>query len=150
MTRQARIAAVGAAAALFVGGGALGSQLASESSVAVTEELPFCGEGGPPLDLGLCGVQGTVKGLLYNMQGAAQFCKWRAANPGEWSRVKAMFLSPQKQPPSGVVTWFGASLRDLSQAYAYAEGAPYTIPPNTAPNACKTPLAPPTNVKPSG
>lgn len=143
--RKRQLAIVGAASVLFLGGGAVGSQLAPET--AAVETFPACGEGGPQIDTGLCGAQNAIKAFFHNAQGAGQFCKWKAANPGEWSRVKNMMNNPQTNPPDGVVTWFGASLRDLTQAYAWAQGSAYIIPPNTAANICKTPLAPPTNLR---
>jgi hypothetical protein len=74
---------------------------------------------------------------LTNLQGAAQFCKWRAANPGEWSRLRAYAEAPSTKP--AITTWFGVGLRDVLEAYSVLGAPPFTIVPNTAPNRCRTP-----------
>lgn len=89
-----------------------------------------------------CFAAGAIRNVsLYNMQGAGQFCKWVAANPGEWNRLKA--YAESGTPPIGIVTWFGGHIQNDLQAYFAAGGPPFTILPNTSPNKCKTPLSPP-------
>lgn len=138
------------ASAAVIGGAAFvaGSQSNEPQSVA---ESPICDATGTAVDSGACGAQGVIlHGLLYNIQGAVQFCKWKAANPGEWSRLQAYLGAPSTSPPGIVVTWFGAALRDAIQAYSFAYGQPAAMP-IPAPNACGGKLiAPPTNVQVTG
>ena len=78
---------------------------------------------------------------LTNLQGAVQFCKWRDANPGEWSRLKG--YSSTGTQPEQIVTWMGGSIKNELEAY-FVTGAPtFTIQPNTAPNACTGKLVKP-------
>lgn len=145
-----RLGAALTGAALLAFGGATGAVLSTEAteSETTTVVLPVCGVTGQPLDESLCTVQGVLLyGMFYNIQGAGQFCKWSAANPGEWARIKGYVTNPSV-PPERIVTWFGAALRDAAQAYAYAEAvAGKAVPPNNVPNKCKTPLSPPSNLQ---
>lgn len=144
--RVAPIAAGVGALALAVGGVVAGSELASSTeTVTVVAETtpPGCNDWPVELTTGECQAAGTIRYVaLANLQGAAQFCKWRDANPGEWSRLKG--YATTEAPPASIVTWFGSSIKNELEAY-FATGAPtFTIAPNTAPNACRTPLPPPT------
>ena len=148
MTDRTRIVAVTAAAiVLLTGSGVAGVTLALEKMVFLetTTVEPLCGEQGiVPTDPRLCAARGVILyGSLYNIQGAGQFCKWKASNPGEWTRIKEYLSS---RTPAQVITWFGASLRDQVQAYFEADGPVTIMPENTAMNICKTPLAPPTDL----
>jgi hypothetical protein len=75
------------------------------------------------------------------LQNAGQFCKWEAANPGEWSRLQG-YAATEVQPQS-IVTWLGSGLRDEISAYFATGAPPWTILKNYPPNRCKTPLPPP-------
>ncbi len=91
-----------------------------------------------------CFAAGVILTGFQNLQPAVQFCKWKAANPGEWSRLKTYAATGGTTPPSQIVTWFGSSIRDDLLAYAVI-GAPgfaleLTNPP---PNACTGKLVKP-------
>jgi hypothetical protein len=147
MNTASKVAAGLAAAVVFASGGIAGSVLSTESTTAETTTTvePFCGESVVPTDPKLCASRGFILyGSLYNIQGAGQFCKWKAANPGEWTRIKAYINT---RTTAQVTTWFGASLRDQVQAYLAADGPTTTMPANNTPNACKTPLSPPTDLQ---
>lgn len=89
-----------------------------------------------------CFAAGTIRFVgLYNEQGAAQFCKWQPANPGEWTRITN--YSTTGVPPASMKTWLGASIVNWLQAYFVTGAPPFTIQPNTSPNKCKTPLSSP-------
>jgi hypothetical protein len=114
-----------------------------EARTLQSGEMP-CGDfGGILMTSGECFAAGTIRFVgLYNLQGAAQFCKWRAANPGEWTRIKT-YAGTGDKTNVNVVTWLGGSIVNGLEAY-FVLGAPvFTIQPNTSPNRCKTPLAPP-------
>lgn len=151
MTSTEKVAA-GAAALLSVAAIGVGTSVVlSDSSptvtaVVTTPPLQSCGDWGVTLTMGECQAAGIIRYVaLYNLQGAAQFCKWRGANPGEWSRLNA--YAGSETPPQNIVTWFGASIRNELEAY-FATGAPpmsYKTPsgstvagiqPNPSPNAC--------------
>lgn len=114
----------------------------TETVLSVASEDMGCNDWPVQLTQGECQAAGTIRFVgLYNLQGAAQFCKWRAANPGEWSRLKLYAQDPATA--ASVVTWLGGAIRNLLEAY-HVTGAPsFTIAPNTAPNSCRTPLPPP-------
>jgi len=97
-----------------------------------------------PLTTGECQAAGTIRYVaLVNLQGAVQFCKWRSANPGEWTRLKEYAKTGAQ--PLDIVTWMGSSIKNEIEAY-FVVGAPsFTMTPNNAPNACTGKLvAPPT------
>lgn len=141
MTTRALFAGAAAVVVLSAAGGtARGTALVplvSETTVAVG-----CEDWTVQLTAGECFAAGIIRNVgLYNLQGAGQFCKWKPANPGEWSRLKT--FAETGALPLNIVTWFGGSIKNWLEAY-FATGAPtFTILPNTAPNICKTPLAPP-------
>lgn len=148
-----KVAAIATAGAVGVAGLIAGDEWTNSESTAVAESaVPVCDSTGTAIDPGACGAQGILlHGALYNIQGAVQFCKWKAANPGEWSRLKGYLAAPSSSTPAIVVTWFGSALRDQIQAYSYAYGNPAQMPAMTAPNACTGRLvAPPTNVQVTG
>lgn len=146
MTLAPKLIAGVAAVALAAGGAVAGSQLAASTETvtvaAATPAPPGCNDWPVTLTTGECQAAGTIRYVaLVNLQGAAQFCKWRAANPGEWSRLKG--FASTRAAPASIVTWLGASIKNEIEAY-FATGAPtFTIGPNTAPNACRTPLPAP-------
>ena len=127
------LAAVGFSGASYLGG---------KETASLTPEPPQCENWAPTLTPGECFAAGTIRYVsLYNLQGAAQFCKWALANPGEWSRLKSAALIGE--PASNIVTWMGGHIKNDLEAYD-ATGAPvFSIQPNTAPNKCGTPLAAP-------
>lgn len=130
-----------AALALAAGGYAVATVTSSPQSVTTTTAMG-CEDWGSSFTSGECFAAGTIRFVsLYNLQGAAQFCVWRKANPGEWLRLKT--YASDGQAPQRIVTWFGGSIRNQLEAY-FATGAPmFSIQPNTSPNVCKTPLPPP-------
>jgi hypothetical protein len=141
------LAVAAGAVVLAVGGYAAADQLdisplSATETTTVAAGAMGCEDWPVQLTAGECFAAGIIRNVaLYNLQGAAQFCKWRAANPGEWSRLKG--YAQTETAPASIVTWFGGSIKNDLEAY-FATGAPvFTILPNTAPNACKTPLAPP-------
>jgi hypothetical protein len=146
VTLAPKIVAGVAAVALAAGGAVAGSQLASSTETvtvaAATPAPPGCNDWPVELTAGECQAAGIIRYVaLINLQGAAQFCKWRAANPGEWSRLKGYASSGT--PPASIVTWLGASIKNDLEAYL-ATGAPtFTIGANTAPNVCRTPIPAP-------
>lgn len=137
------IAAIAGAVVLVGGALVAGDTLTPFSSPAVAVAGAMgCEDWNVQLTSGECFAAGIIRNVsLNNLQGAGQFCKWQPANPGEWSRLKG--YAQTETLPTGIVTWFGAHILDDIQAY-FATGAPtFTILPNTAPNRCRTPLAPP-------
>lgn len=139
MTKRVAAASVGAIA-LAVAGFTAVQQLGSSSSTpqAVEETTVVakgCNDWPNPMTWGECQAAGTIRFVaLLNMQGAVQFCKWKAANPGEWSRLKV--YSESNQAPASIITWLGSSIKNELEAY-FATGAPtFSILPNTAPNIC--------------
>jgi hypothetical protein len=108
---------------------------------ATPPALTRCGEWEALYTPRECGAAGLIRyAALHNLQGAAQFCKWRAANPGEWQRLREM---AQTGTTAQVRSWMGAAIRDVLQAYAEAGGPTFTIAPNESPNVCRTPLPAP-------
>lgn len=148
-----KTAAVGAAAALAVFTTGIVSATVATNSVETTttttqvlapatDPQMNCGSWMPLLTAGECGAAGTIRyASLNNLQGAAQFCKWKAANPGEWSRIKG--YAETGTMPTNIVTWLGAHIMQDIQAYFYTGAPAFTIAPNTAPNVCKTPIPAP-------
>lgn len=128
-------AAVGALA-IGVGGYAVADQLGGTSTtLATTTAAMGCNDWPVTMTLGECQSAGIIRYVaLYNLQGAAQFCKWKAANPGEWSRLKTAAQSGER--PTSIATWLGASIGNMLEAYDVTGAPPFTIAPNTAPNAC--------------
>lgn len=129
-----------AALALVAGGTVAGTQLAASDPAPVGTK--WC----DGIDLfmtdGECFAAGVIRFIsLHNLQGAAQFCKWKAANPGEWSRIKQ--YAATEVAPLNIVTWFGGHIKNDLEAYFATGAGSFTIQPNPAPNVCKTPLAPP-------
>jgi hypothetical protein len=91
---------------------------------------------------GECFAAGGIRfGALQNLSAAGQFCKWQAANPGEWSRIQGYAATGTE--PLNIVTWFGGGVRDLVTSYLAAGGPPFTLVVYSPPNRCKTPLAAP-------
>jgi hypothetical protein len=136
------VAAVALAAGGFVLAGSDISPLTATETVVVTPPTMGCNDWPVQLSTGECQAAGTIRYVsLVNLQGAAQFCKWKSANQGEWSRLKAYAASTT--PPMDVVTWLGSSILNQLQAY-FVTGAPsFVMPVNDAPNKCRTPLPPP-------
>jgi hypothetical protein len=148
MNTLTKIAAGAGALVLAASGVAVGTQVTDSSSIETvtvmsTPTPPGCNDWPVQLTTGECQAAGVIRYVaLYNLQGAAQFCKWRGANPGEWSRLKG--YAQTNTSPLNIVTWLGGSIKNELEAY-FVTGAPtFTIQPNTAPNACTGKLlAPP-------
>lgn len=146
MTARTALAA-GAVAVLGVTGFATARQLdvvplSATETVTAQPVTMGCNDWPVTLTTGECQAAGTIRYVaLVNLQGAAQFCKWRSANPGEWNRLKQ--AAAQSADPTGIVTWFGASIRDELLAYRVTGAPSFTMPTNDAPNVCRTPLPPP-------
>lgn len=141
--------AVGAAAIVVaVGVGVTGSQLRDDNdSPRLTASGPTtmgCNDWpGVFMTSGECFAAGTIRYVSFtNLYNAGQFCKWQAANPGEWNRLQQ--YAKDKVTPTNIVTWLGGHIKNDLEAY-FATGAPtYTMAFTPPPNRCKTPIAPPT------
>lgn len=89
-----------------------------------------------------------VFGDLVN---TAYFPKWKRANPGELARLKTIMAAPKcstatNPQPQTLVTFYGAMLGDIVEAYACALGSePIAFPtPNPPAVAGSTDKSPPT------
>lgn len=145
MTNTVKYAAAGAATLLAVGAVAVGTTqvIDSSSTTATTAEYANCETWNVQMTSRECFAAGTLRFVaLYNLQGAAQFCKWKPSNPGEWTRITTYAQSGV--PPTSMKTWLGAAVVNILQAYFVTGAPPFTIQPNTAPNKCQTPLSSPT------
>jgi hypothetical protein len=138
-----------AGALAFAGTAVVSTQvgpLAPEASTVtvVASAGPACGDFPEITDTGACFAAGVLAFVFWpNIQGAVQWCKWRDANPGEWSRLKT--YASTGTTPTQIVTWMGGAMRNALEAYFAAGAPPFTIKPNPAPNACTGKvLAPPT------
>jgi hypothetical protein len=145
MTTRTAIAAGVGAVVLAAGGFATANEFditPFSATATTTIGAMGCEDWTVQLTAGECFAAGIIRNVgLHNLQGAAQFCKWKGGSPGEWSRLKA--YAETETLPLNIVTWFGGSIKNWLEAY-FVTGAPtFTILPNTAPNICKTPLAPP-------
>lgn len=143
-----RAAAIAGAALVGLAGFGLAQTEVSPLSATQTETVLLtppamgCNDWPVTLSTGECQAAGAIRHVaLYNLQGAAQFCVWKRANPGEWSRLRG--YAQTEAPPQNIVTWFGAAIRNQLEAYFGTGAPPFTIAPNTAPNICRTPLPPP-------
>ncbi len=166
MTPKKKRVAVGAGTAAAVVALAAGGFVAGDTGIApfsaaetTTVQLApatmGCNDWDVTLSTGECQAAGTIRYVsLYNLQGAVQFCKWRAANPGEWSRLKT--YASDGQSPANIVTWMGGHIQNDLQAYFVAGGPVFdnpsttvveSIPPNTSPNACTGKLVAPPLIK---
>ena len=139
--------ALGIVAALIVVaviGGVYGVAIQDEENsprLGATAAEPNC-ELGPNIPTPACFAAGAIRFVsMTNLQGAAQFCKWRAANPGEWNRLKGYASTGDK--PDRIITWFGGHIQNDLEAYFATGAPPFTMPVNHAPNVCRTPLVPP-------
>lgn len=136
MTTRTAVAAI-TGAAVLAATGVTGAVLVNSDSTTATSTSTVMGCNDWPVQLttGECQAAGTIRYVsLTNLQGAVQFCKWKAANPGEWARLMA--YSETGGTPASIVTWMGGHIRDDLEAY-FATGAPeFIIKPNTAPNIC--------------
>lgn len=138
------VVALVTAGALALGGS--GALVANElvNTQAASEPPKSCEDWGVSLPDEQCFGAGIIRNVsLQNLQGAAQFCNWKKANPGEWLGLKSM--AETRQQPSKMITWMGNHILNDLQAYFVLGGTPFVLKPPTAPNVCKTPLA--TSVK---
>lgn len=147
-TRTAIAAGVGAvalAATGFVAGSTDIAPLSATATTTVTATPMGCNDWSGSFTQKECFAAGTLRTALENLMPAVQFCKWKAANPGEWSRLKSYLSSGT--PPTNIVTWLGGSIRDEMAAYLVAGGPPYSVPLNPLPpNACTGKLVTPPTV----
>lgn len=136
-----------AAVALAAGGFGVAqtgiSPFSATETTTVSSEAMGCEDWSGSYTQRECFAAGVIRNVsLGNLQGAVQFCKWRNANPGEWSRLKGYASSGAAA--TQIVTWMGGHILNDLQAYFAAGGPAFTILPNTAPNACTGKLfAPP-------
>lgn len=140
--------AAGAGAVVLAAGGFTAADrlditpLSATATTTVAAGAMGCNDWPVQLTPGECQAAGVIRYVsLVNLQGAAQFCKWRTANPGEWSRLKQ--AASTGEDPASIVTWMGSHIRDDLLAYRATGAPPFTITPNTAPNACSGKLVKP-------
>jgi hypothetical protein len=90
--------------------------------------------------------------VFGNLVNTAYFWKWKAANPGEHSRLAAVMAQPKCSTPANpqpqtLTTFFGAMMGDVVEAYACALGVepiafPARNPPSTGQGDKVAPTAP--------
>lgn len=137
MNLAARVAAIAAVGLALGGAASVGvNELVSSSSPAEAG----CNDWvlSTPMTQRECFGAGTILIGLDNGYQAGQWCKWQAANPGEWSRLQAYAANPVV-PPANIISWFGGWIYDQLQAYTALGAPPFTLSPTPAPNRCKTP-----------
>lgn len=137
-TRTAIAAGVGAvvvAAGGFVAADQVGiAPLSATSTTTTTLSEKGCNDWPGAFTDAECGAAGFTLTALANVQPAKPFCVWKAANPGEWSRLSA-YASTGAQAQN-IVTWQGGSISNSLQAY-FVTGAPtFTLQITLPPNAC--------------
>ena len=161
MTRAAAgIFAAGAlAVGALVGGAAVNEQEDSSAPVQAMALQPGESQGPcsvfvPPSVDPCVAAQLTLRDVVLGaFVNASQFKTWRNQNPGEWSRLNAHMAAPacSMAPvglPQDMLTFYGAALYGITQAYACARGVgPLTWPPANPPldpkRADKTPPSAP-------
>jgi hypothetical protein len=135
MTTSRTILATAIATASLITVGVVGSNQLSSAAPHESGPQMGCEDWSGTYTAGECHAAGIIRFYALNsIQGAVQFCKWRAANPGEWSRLQGYATS--NTPPLNIITWMGAAVRQQLEAYFAAGGPTFTIQPNTAPNIC--------------
>ncbi len=138
MTTRAVIAA-GALALVGVAGLSTAAVVSDvvplSATTTTTVGAKGCNDWPLPMTDGECGAAGFTLVAFQNLQPAAQFCKWKAANPGEWSRLVAYAASGT--PAQTIITWLGGSILNQLQAY-FVTGAPtFALPRDPLPpNSC--------------
>ena len=146
-TNRTAIASIAAGAVvLAAGAGIVGNNLNS-SATATDPTQKNCDLTGMMMTAGECGAASLIRvGSLVNIQPAVQFCKWKAANPGEWARLNSYMHSKDEAEASNIVTWFGASLKNQLQAYFYTGAPEFDLIVNNPPNACGGKLVTPPRI----
>jgi hypothetical protein len=145
-TRTAMAAGVGAIV-LAVGGFTAADQLgvtplSATETTTVAAGAMGCNDWPGAYTQRECFAAGTLLTSLQNLQPAVQFCKWRDANPGEWTRIQG--YASTATLPTQIVTWMGAHIRDDVMAYLAAGGPTFTLALATPPpNACTGKLVKP-------
>jgi hypothetical protein len=129
-------AAAGAAALALAAGGVIAATSIGDSSSSSVATTPpsGCNDWPGTWTQRECFAAGAVQTALANIQPAVQFCKWRAANPGEWSRLQAGARSGVQA--ASIVTWMGSAVRDQLDSYRYAGAPPFELAIVLPPNAC--------------
>lgn len=148
---KTKAAAISAAGLIAMGTALGGLYFSSAEPPAVGTEDPVCAATEQAMPEWQCGAVGVLRFTFWsNLQPAVQFCKWQAANPGEWARINTYTTTGTRSEP--IVTWLGSALANTVQAYFYVGGTPFAIAPNTVPNSCGKGklIAPPTNLQQVG
>jgi len=117
--------------------GAIGFSTASTLTTpeTVTDIAMGCNDWAGQYTQRECFAAGTLVYALKNIQPAAQFCKWKAANPGEWTRLTG--YASTGTHAERIVTWFGASLLNNLEAYFAIQAPTFSLPlVPLPPNAC--------------
>lgn len=139
MNTTAKVAGGLAAGVLALGGFVAADSfdatpLSATQVVTTSPELKGCNDWPIQLTTKECFAAGTIRTALQNIQPAIQFCKWKAANPGEWSRLRALALTPGGTPQ--IATWMGTAVMNQLQAYQAVGAPPFELQIQLPPNAC--------------
>ncbi len=139
MTTRTAIAAGVGALVLGAGGFAVANQAgitplsATETTTSVVG-TKGCNDWPGTFTDGECMAAGFTLTALHNLQPAVQFCKWKAANPGEWSRLSSYASTGTHS--TQIVTWLGGSIQNELEAYFGTRAPPFTLQITLPPNAC--------------
>lgn len=139
MTTRTAIAAGVGAAVLAAGGFAVASSqdiipLSATATTTTVLSEKGCNDWPGAFTDAECGAAGFTLTALQNIQPAIQFCKWKAANPGEWNRLSA--YSSSGTPAQSIITWLGGSINNSLAAYFVTGAPPFTLQITLPPNAC--------------
>ena len=140
MTTRTAVAAGIGAVALLAGGFVTADRLDiaplnATATTTTTVGAKGCNDWPGAFTDGECFAAGSIQVSLSNLQPAVQFCKWKAANPGEWQRLSD-YAATGTQAQT-IVTWLGGSILDELQGYFAAHAPPFTLPRTPLPpNAC--------------
>jgi len=134
--------ALAAGALAIVGAAGLSTAVATNSiplsataTTTTTVNAKGCNDWPGAFTDGECFAAGAILTSLSNLQPAVQFCKWRAANPGEWSRLSGYASSGTHAEQ--IVTWLGGSILNELEAYFATHAPTFTLPRDPLPpNAC--------------
>lgn len=106
-----------------------------------------CGGSLPPDPDPCIGAQLMLESVRRSLANAAQFRKWKAANPGEYQRVISFYANPGINIPS-MLTGIGNALIQVGQMYFYAKGPAVTAAwpaPNPPPLPGQSDKTPPSS-----
>ena len=90
-----------------------------------------------------CFAAGVLLTSFQNLQPAVPFCKWKASNPGEWTRLRAQAAAADPNFTAPVVSWQGASISDTILAYSVLGGPGFELQATLPKNACGGPIVKP-------